>query len=52
MIPVPTRILWRFDEETTGNYDFSAMPPDDDGRIATRAIAVECYAKLEKQYLP
>ena len=47
---VLSRITWRFDETTTGSYDFCVLPLDDDGHVARRGLAVECYAQLEKQY--
>jgi len=49
-LPVFTRATWRFDETTTGTYDFCILPLEDDGRVATKAIAAECYDRLEKQY--
>ena len=50
MKPVFTRITWRFDEKTTGDYDFCVLPLESDGSVATMAIAAECYARLEKKY--
>lgn len=47
---VVDRIRWRFDDQMTGEYDFCVLPLDDDGEVATRALAVECYARLEKRY--
>lgn len=44
------RITWRFDAQTTGDYDFCVLPLEDEGAVAQRAIAAECYARLEKQY--
>lgn len=48
--PVLSRITWRFDEETTGEYDFWVMPLEDNGQVATKAIALECYARMDKKY--
>ncbi len=48
--PVFNRIKWRFDDQVVDEYDFCVLPLDDDGEVATRALAVECYARLEKQY--
>jgi len=48
--PVITRITWRFDEETTGDYDFCVLPLESDGRAASMAIAIECYERLRKRY--
>ena len=37
--PVLERITWRFDDESTADYDFCVLPLDDDGEVATRAVA-------------
>ena len=51
-LPVLKRIVWRFTEDVTGAYDFCVLPLDDDGQVATKAIAAECYARLAKHYAP
>lgn len=48
--PMFERITWRFDDQTTGDYDFCVLPLDDNGEWAARALAAECYERLEKQY--
>ena len=48
--PVMTRITWRFDQETTGDYDFCVLPLESDGQVASMAIAIECYERLRKRY--
>jgi hypothetical protein len=48
--PVFDRIKWRFDDQITGEYDFAVLPLDDDGEVAMRALAIECYARLERRY--
>lgn len=47
--PVLERITWRSDQ-VISDYDICVLPLDDDGGAAQRAIAAECYARLEKQY--
>jgi hypothetical protein len=48
--PVFRRITWRFDEGGSADYDFCVLPLDDDGAAATKALAAECYERVEKQY--
>lgn len=48
--PVFRRITWRFDEESTADYDFCVLPLEDNGTVATKAVAAECYERLERQY--
>lgn len=48
--PVITHITWRFGEDTTGDYDFCVLPLESDGRVATMAVAIECYDRLRKRY--
>lgn len=47
-LPMMTRVTWRFESGASGVYDFCVLPLDDDGRRATRALAVECYDNLER----
>jgi len=47
---VSRRITWRFDEGGSADYDFCVLPLDDDGAAATKALAAECYGRIEKQY--
>ncbi len=49
--PIITHITWRFDEDTTGDYDFCVLPLESDGRVATMAVAIECYDRLRKRYV-
>jgi len=49
-VPVARRITWRFDRETTGDYDFAVFPLESDGSFATQGIAIECFARLRKQF--
>ncbi len=51
-VPLLSRMTWRFTDDVTGTYDLCVLPLDDDGRVATKAIAVECYARLEKKVVP
>lgn len=51
MQPVFSRITWRFDEDTTGDYDFCVLPLEEADGVATKAMVMECYARLEKQYI-
>ena len=48
--PVFERITWRFDDQSTSDYDFCVLPLDDDGGTVQRALAAECYARLERQF--
>lgn len=49
-VPITRRITWRFDQETTGDYDFAVFPLESDGNCATQGIAIECFARLRKQF--
>ncbi|MGD1878350.1 MAG: PAS domain-containing protein [Kiloniellaceae bacterium] len=49
-LPMMGRIKWHIDSETTGEYDICILPLSDDGKIVNKAISIECYENLERDY--
>lgn len=49
-LPVLQRIEWHLAEDTTEEYDICILPLSDDGDTVNMALAIECYATVERAY--
>jgi len=50
-LPVTTRIRWRLDHETIGEYDICILPLSDDGQTVNKAVSIECYENVGRDYV-
>lgn len=47
---VLTRIKWRLDAETTGEYDACFLPLSEDGATVDKILSMECYDTLQRDF--
>lgn len=50
-LPVQARIKWHLADDTVGEYDICILPLSDDGVTVNKAVAIECYENVGRDYL-
>ncbi len=50
-LPVQTRIKWHLGDDTVREYDICILPLSDDGITVNKAVSIECYENVGRDYV-